>query len=75
MVFVNPDGVLYTCGLVDGLDDFHLGDIFDGTFSGIMKDPELPHEVSDQDRFFKAQHACDGCPALAKDLFNEEQAG
>lgn len=72
MVFVNPEGTLYTCGLVEGLADFHLGDVFDGTLLKVMKNPDLPHAVADQERFFAKHHACDGCPALAKDIFEDE---
>lgn len=74
MVFVNPEGVLYTCGLVEGLDDYHMGDVFDGKLIKILRDPDLPREVADQDRFFEQAHNCDGCPALAQELFKEGQA-
>ncbi len=72
IVFVSHEGKLYTCGLVEGIDDFHLGDIFDGTFAKVMQDPDLPHAVADQERFFAERHSCDGCPALAKGIFADE---
>jgi len=62
MVFVNSYGVLYTCGMVEGNENFRLGTIFEDTFRRILADPSLPHAV--QDESLIVQHGCDGCPPL-----------
>jgi len=62
MVFVNSYGVLYTCGMVEGNENFRLGTIFEDTFRRILQDPSLPHAVKDDALI--VQHGCDGCPPL-----------
>jgi radical SAM protein with 4Fe4S-binding SPASM domain len=62
MIFINPEGVLYTCGLVEGNQDFRLGTIFEGSFSRILRDPQLPHKVPSE--IHRVSMGCDGCPSL-----------
>lgn len=69
MVFVNPEGVLYTCGMVEGNDQFRLGTIFEGTFTSILQNPDLPHAVRTADA--TNVHGCDGCPPLFAHYFGQ----
>jgi radical SAM protein with 4Fe4S-binding SPASM domain len=62
MVFTNPQGHLYTCGLVKEKDQYALGTIFEGTFRELLNDPSLPHSVKPAEH--KVSEGCDGCPAL-----------
>ncbi len=62
LVFVNPSGQLYTCGMVEGKEQFLLGHVFEGYFKKILQDPALPHAVpfASQD----VKRGCEGCPPL-----------
>ncbi len=68
MIFADPEGVLYTCGLVEGNTAFRLGTIFEKSFKQVLQDPNLPHSVP------KAMHhvseGCDGCPSLMINFTN-----
>ncbi len=62
MLFVNPRGELYTCGMVEGKRGFWLGNIFEGFFSKIVHDPALPHSVPAESQ--DVDRGCEGCPPL-----------
>lgn len=62
MLFVNPQGELYTCGMVEGKRGFWLGNIFEGFFSNIVHDPKLPHSVPAESQ--DVDRGCEGCPPL-----------
>ncbi len=62
MIFVSAEGELYTCGLVKGNREYHLGSVFEDTFLNILRDPELPHALPAQ--IHRVASGCDGCPAL-----------
>ena len=62
MVYINRMGELYTCGLVDGLENFRLGTVFENKFKNILADPGLPHCVPPGSAL--VSHGCDGCPPL-----------
>ncbi|MBI1317924.1 MAG: hypothetical protein GC168_03110 [Candidatus Hydrogenedens sp.] len=71
MVFVNPRGELYTCGMVEGAQSYRLGSIFEGFLSKICCDPNLPHAVpvDSQDE----NRGCEGCPPLLARYFYDER--
>ena len=69
MVFVNPQGQLYTCGLVEGNNAYHLGSVFNGTLDAILHNRNLPHAVSEQ--VPREGHGCDGCPPIMAAFFEE----
>lgn len=62
MLFVNPEGKMYTCGMVKGNDHFHLGSALSDRFAEVVGDPSLPHRVPCDAA--QAVHGCDGCPPL-----------
>jgi len=62
MIFVDARGVLYTCGLVEGNENFRLGTIHESTFDKILHDPDLPHTVPE--KIHRVSKGCDGCPSL-----------
>jgi len=66
MLFVNSAGQLYTCGMVEGNKDFHLGNIYESKFGAVVQDPALPHVVSANTP--RHEHGCDGCPPLLANL-------
>jgi len=69
MVFVNPKGQLYTCGMVEGADKYRLGSIYEGLMSKITDDPEKPHAVPKSD--VDEKRGCEGCPPLLSRYFYE----
>lgn len=62
MVFVKPDGTLYTCGMVKQNRDYLLGHILERKLNHIVRDPSLPHAVPEQAA--ADSRGCDGCPPL-----------
>ena len=62
MIFVNPRGRVFTCGLVEDRPEYALGNIFDRQFKELLSDPSLPHRVHPHDH--KVTEGCDGCPSL-----------
>lgn len=69
MIFINAQGMLYTCGLVDGNDTYRMGHVFDRKLKGVMSDPNLPHHVHEELHYVTPE--CDGCPALIANYFSE----
>ena len=67
MVFVNAQGVLYTCGKVEGHVEHCLGTAFEGRLSEILSDTNLPHEIANLGS--PNQNACNGCPPLLARYF------
>ncbi|MBI2431868.1 MAG: hypothetical protein HYV26_03245 [Candidatus Hydrogenedentes bacterium] len=62
MIFVDPEGVLYTCGMVKRNRDYLLGNVLEKKLNLVVRDPSLPHAVPEQ--AVRDHHACDGCPPL-----------
>lgn len=69
MIFVNTQGMLYTCGLVEGNDTYHMGHVFDQKMKRIIADQNLPHHVHEELHYVTPE--CDGCPALIANYFSE----
>ncbi len=69
MVFVNGRGELYTCGMVEGKQEFHLGNIFERRFDNVISDPALPHAIPSDAHY--EEHGCDGCPPLLARLLKD----
>lgn len=72
MVFVNAYGELYTCGLVDGQEEYKLGSVLQDPLYKVLNDPNLPHTVHNSAVKHKA-HGCDGCPPLMIRYFEEAE--
>ncbi|MGC9054794.1 MAG: SPASM domain-containing protein [Candidatus Hydrogenedens sp.] len=62
LLYVDNDGSIYTCGLVSGMKNYKLGNIYEKKFQEIVKDPSLPHSV--EEKIHKVNEGCDGCPSL-----------
>jgi radical SAM protein with 4Fe4S-binding SPASM domain len=62
MVFVNPDGVLYTCGMVQDNADYRLGNAEDTRFDAVTSKSGNPAKVPSA--HIQNEHGCDGCPPL-----------
>jgi radical SAM protein with 4Fe4S-binding SPASM domain len=69
MIFINAQGMLYTCGLVDGNETYRMGHVFDKKLKNVMSDPDLPHHVHEEIHYVTPE--CDGCPALIANYFSE----
>lgn len=67
MVYVNATGDLYTCGLVDGNPDYHMGHALERPLKTVIADPAVPHAVDDS--IHTISPACDGCPSLVANFF------
>lgn len=67
MVYVNPEGKLYTCGMVDGEDEYHLGNALETDFRSVVQDPNRPHMVPMEHARHKG--GCDGCPPIVVKRF------
>lgn len=69
MLFISPQGRLFTCGLVEDRDEYALGNIFVRSFRDLLSDPSLPHTVHPKDH--TVTEGCDGCPALLANFLHE----
>jgi len=69
MIFVDANGVLYTCGLVAGNASYRMGHVFDAKLKHIITDPKLPHHVHEGIHYITPE--CDGCLALIANYFSE----
>jgi len=72
MLFVDGQGVLYTCGLVQGDDDYRLGNVFEDEFQRMLTDPALPHKICKP--IWRVSSGCDGCPSLVANYVDETAA-
>ena len=70
MVFVNPAGNLYTCGLVAGETEFFLGSVFKGSMEQVVHNPKLPHSVDALEA--RPRNGCSGCPPLVAKYLCQE---
>lgn len=61
MTCIGSDGHLYTCGLVLGKEEFHLGTIQSDQISAVMQNESLPHIIPEG---LPKAHPCCGCPPL-----------
>ncbi len=68
LIYVNARGELYTCGLVDGLDQYRMGSVLEKQLSQVVKDPALPHSVDE--KIHRISPGCDGCPSLVANFFD-----
>jgi len=69
MIYVNAEGDLYTCGLVDGNPDYHMGHALERPLKTIITDPSVPHAVDES--IHTVSPACDGCPSLVANFFRD----
>lgn len=60
IVFVGPSGVLYSCGLVLGFDQFRLGHVGEQALSQIYNEGKRSRSVPRGSP--RNDHGCDGCP-------------
>jgi len=60
IVFVGPNGVLYSCGLVLGFDQFRLGHVGEQALSQIYDEGKRSRSVPRGSP--RNDHGCDGCP-------------
>jgi radical SAM protein with 4Fe4S-binding SPASM domain len=67
MVYVNPEGRLYTCGMVDGEDSYDLGNALEQDMRAVVHDPNRPHMVPLEHARHKG--GCDGCPPIVVKRF------
>ncbi len=71
LIFVDPKGRLYTCGLVEGKTEYNLGNVREGSVGALIEDPELPHKLAPE--IHHVSEGCDGCPSLLAN-FNDGYA-
>lgn len=62
MVYVNAEGRLYTCGMVDGDEGYHLGDAQCDSIKQVLRDPKRPVAVPLEHA--RKVNGCDGCPPI-----------
>lgn len=62
IVFVGPDGILYTCGLVLGNDQFCLGKAMEKSLDEVFADDDLPHTIPPETDW--ARGRCNACPPI-----------
>jgi radical SAM protein with 4Fe4S-binding SPASM domain len=62
MVYVNSEGKLYTCGMVDGDAEYHLGDAMCDSMKRVVQDPKRPVAVPLEHA--RKVNGCDGCPPI-----------
>jgi radical SAM protein with 4Fe4S-binding SPASM domain len=68
MIYVNAEGYLYTCGLVDGTPDYLMGSVLHDRLKHVIKSSSVRHCVEED--LHLVTSACDGCPALIANYFS-----
>ncbi|HNZ47853.1 MAG TPA: hypothetical protein PLZ53_00630 [Candidatus Hydrogenedentes bacterium] len=68
MIFVNEHGILYTCGVVEGNSNYHLGHVLDKRLKQVVTDPKRPRWV--EKSLHVVSENCDGCPARMAVFFS-----
>ncbi len=68
MIYVNAEGNLYTCGLVEGKSDYLMGSVLHDRLKHVMKSSRVKHCVEED--LHRVAPACDGCPALIANYFS-----
>ena len=68
MIYVNAEGNLYTCGLVEGKSDYLMGSVLHDRLKLVMKSPRVRHCVEED--LHRVTPGCDGCPALIANYFS-----
>lgn len=68
LIFVNDKGVLYTCGIVEGNSNYHLGHVAENTLKNVVTDPARPRRVEKE--LHVVSESCDGCPARMAVFFS-----
>ncbi|GMW00263.1 MAG: hypothetical protein AMXMBFR84_14010 [Candidatus Hydrogenedentota bacterium] len=72
MACLGPDGSMYTCGLVFGREQYHMGSYFDRRLDRCIHDESLPHSVPPD--VPRDGHHCDGCPPLMAERMRDKTA-
>jgi radical SAM protein with 4Fe4S-binding SPASM domain len=67
MIYVNAEGNLYTCGLVEGKSDYLMGSVLHDRLNHVIKSQGVRHCVEED--LHKVAPGCDGCPALIANYF------
>lgn len=62
MVFVGPEGVLYSCGMVLGNDTFRLGHVGEKPLHDVLEDEAVDRRVPAGTP--RSHHGCHACPPL-----------
>jgi hypothetical protein len=70
MTCVCAEGGLYTCGLVAGDKQFHMGNFQGRKLKSVMNDDSVPHEVPEG--ISDASSRCSGCPPLMAQRIHED---
>ncbi|MCX5757765.1 MAG: hypothetical protein NTU83_04525 [Candidatus Hydrogenedentes bacterium] len=70
LVFVGPEGSLYTCGLVLGNDEYRLGHVMEKPLNHVIADRSLPRFVPESAPY--RMSGCDACPPIMADRMAEE---
>ncbi|HOE67034.1 MAG TPA: hypothetical protein PLO62_10965 [Candidatus Hydrogenedentes bacterium] len=74
MACIGASGVMYTCGLVLGHQQFRMGHCNENRFDSLLENPTAPHIVPEG--FSKLKRGCNGCPPLMyQKLRDNEQGG
>ncbi len=68
MIYVNAEGNLYTCGLVEGKPDYLMGSVMHDRLKHVLKSPSVRHSV--EEHLHRVTPECDGCPALIANYFS-----
>jgi len=67
MIYVNAEGNLYTCGLVEGRADYLMGSVLHDRLKHVMSNTSVRHCVEED--LHRVTPGCDGCPALIANYF------
>jgi radical SAM protein with 4Fe4S-binding SPASM domain len=68
MIYVNAEGNLYTCGLVEGKSDYLMGSVLHDRLKHVVKSSSVRHCVEED--LHRVTSGCDGCPALIANYFS-----
>jgi radical SAM protein with 4Fe4S-binding SPASM domain len=71
MACVDAEGRLYTCGLVLGEEQYHMGNAFSRRLERAMDDESVPHRIPEG--LPKVKRSCNGCPPLIERLIEQRE--
>jgi len=72
MTCVCSEGGLYTCGMVAGEEQYHMGNFLGRKLKAVLNDDSVPHTVREHEA--DASRQCSGCPPLMAQRIHEDTA-
>jgi radical SAM protein with 4Fe4S-binding SPASM domain len=72
MTCVCSEGGMYTCGMVAGEEQYHMGNFLGRKLKAVLNDDSVPHTVREHES--DASRQCSGCPPMMAQRIHEDTA-